>query len=276
VSALPQNYSATVPTISVVVPTLNEEGCIESFLSRVSSQLSARSLSWQIVVVDDGSTDRTAALVAAWAANDQRVMLLRHTHGGKGLAVRHGMLAATGAWRFMADADLSVAPEDWSAMLDAALKPAPGEAADVIVASREAAGAQRIGEPLVRHLIGRAFNWIVRIVALRGISDTQCGFKLFSDTAATTVFPHLAIQGFAFDVEALFLSRQAGFTIRETGVVWVCRTDSRVRLWRGAAAFADVLRIRWRHARGRYGNLGQRRPEQSPAGSKPVARVSVE
>jgi dolichyl-phosphate beta-glucosyltransferase len=276
VSGPPRNLSEPAPIMSIVVPTLNEEGCIESFLSRVSSRLSARGLSWEIVVVDDGSTDRTAAVVEAWSSNDPRVRLLRHAHGGKGLAVRHGMLAATGSWRFMTDADLSVPPEDWSVMLDAALRPAAGEAADVIVASREAAGARRIGEPLARHLIGRAFNWIVRIFALRGIRDTQCGFKLFSDTAATTVFPHLAIRGFAFDVEALFLARQAGFTIRETGVVWICRTDSRVRLWRGAAAFADVVRIRWRHLRGRYHDLALVRPDQPTTGSKPVARVSVE
>jgi glycosyltransferase involved in cell wall biosynthesis len=270
------HQSSTRPVISVVVPTLNEERCIDSFLERVSRQMSVHGLSWEIVVVDDGSTDRTATIVERWASHDSRVRLLRQTHGGKGLAVRNGMLAAQGMWRFMADADLSVVPEDWSVMLEAALRPAAGEVADVIVASREAAGARRVGEPLARHLIGRAFNWIVWIFALRGISDTQCGFKLFSDTAATTVFPHLAIEGFAFDVEALFLARQAGFRIREAGVVWTCRTDSRVRLWRGAAAFADVVRIRWRHVRGRYGNLGQGRPEQPPAGSKPVARVSVE
>ena len=268
--------STTRPAISVVVPTLNEEGCIESFLERVSREMSARGVSWEIVVVDDGSADRTAAIVERWASNDSRIRLLRQAHGGKGLAVRNGMLAANGMWRFMADADLSVAPENWSVLLDAALRPAAGDAADVIVASREAAGARRIGEPVARHLIGRAFNWIVWIFALRGIRDTQCGFKLFSDTAATTVFPHLAIEGFAFDVEALFLARQAGFTIREAGVVWICRTDSRVRLWRGAAAFADVVRIRWRHLRGRYHDLALVRPDQPTTGSKPVARVSVE
>ena len=243
------------PAISVVVPTLNEQGCIESFLDRVSRQLSAHGLSWEIVVVDDGSTDGTAALVERWVANDSRVRLLRQSHGGKGLAVRYGMLAAKGTWRFMADADLSVVPEDWSVMLDAAFQPEDGSAPDVIVASREAAGARRIGEPLARHVIGRAFNWLVQIAAVRGISDTQCGFKLFSDRAVTTVFPHLTIEGFAFDVEALFLARRAGFRICEAGVVWTCRTDSRVRFGRGAAAFADILWIRWRQLRGRYDDV---------------------
>jgi dolichyl-phosphate beta-glucosyltransferase len=241
-----------IPAISIVVPTLNEEACIQRFLARVSRALAARHLSWEIVVVDDGSTDRTAALVEQWSVSDVRVRLLRQSHRGKGVAVRYGMLAARGEWRFMADADLSVAPEEWSPLLDAALDPGSTGIADVIVASREAAGARRVGEPLARHVIGRAFNWIVQVFAVRGISDTQCGFKLFSAAAAMTVFPRLSIEGFAFDVEALFLARRAGFRIREVGVVWICRRESRVRLSRGAAAFADILRIRWRHFRGRY------------------------
>ena len=182
----PAVASTIVPAISIVVPTLNEESCIESFLERVSHHLSANGLSWEIVVVDDGSTDGTAALVERWVAGDARVRLLRRSHGGKGSAVRHGMLAAKGVRRFMTDADLSVAPEDWSGLLAAALEPG---GADVIVASREAIGARRVGEPLLRHVIGRVFNWIVQLVALRGINDTQCGFKLFSDVAASTVFP---------------------------------------------------------------------------------------
>jgi hypothetical protein len=162
------------------------------------------------------------------------------------------MLAAHGAWRFMADADLSVAPEDWSVFLDAAREP---EAADVIVGSREAPGARRIGESLARHLIGRAFNGVVQLLALRGLNDTQCGFKLLSADAAATLCPHLTVQGFAFDVELLFLARRGGFRIREVGVVWTSRRESRVRVSRGAAAFLDLVRIRWRQWRGRYAGL---------------------
>ena len=246
-----------MPAISIVVPALNEERCIDSFLARVSHDLSARNLSWEIVVVDDGSRDGTAAIVERWAAGDVRVRLLRQAHGGKGAAVRHGMLAATGAWRFMTDADLSVAPEDWSGLLAAALEPG---GTDVIVASREAPGASRVGEPPMRHVIGRVFNWIVQALALRGINDTQCGFKLFSGVAVTTVFPRLTVEGFAFDVEALLVARHAGFAIREVGVTWICRTDSRVRLGRGGVAFADILRIRWRQLRGRYDDVRALRP----------------
>ena len=238
--------------LSVIVPVLNEEDCIESFLERVSRYLESRAAPWEIVVVDDGSEDRTAALVDEWAGRDPRVRLLRRSHRGKGSAIRDGMLDAAGRWRFMADADLSVAPEDWDAFLAAAAQPVP---ADVIIGSREAPGARRIGEPVGRHFIGRVFNWTVQCLALRAINDTQCGFKMLSAAAATRIFPHLTIDGFAFDVELLFLARRAGFRIQEVGIVWICRVDSRVRLSRGAAAFADVVRIRWRAFRGRYADL---------------------
>ena len=255
----------TAPALSVVVPTLNEEDCIDEFLERVSRFLQSRASSWEIIVVDDGSDDATVARVEQRIAVDPRVRLVRQQHGGKGAAVRRGMLAAQGAWRLMADADLSVSPDDWSLLLDAAAERSP---AAVIAGSREAPGARRIGEPLTRHLIGRVFNSIVQFLVLPGIQDTQCGFKLISADAARTLFPHLTIEGFAFDVELLFLARRAGFRIREVGVVWVCRIDSRVRLGRGAVAFADIVRIRLRHIGGRYRHLKRAQPATASGGSR--------
>lgn len=254
----------TAPALSVVVPTLNEEGCIDEFLERVSRFLQSRGSSWEIVVVDDGSDDATVARVEQRIAVDPRVRLVRQQHRGKGAAVRRGMLAAQGAWRLMADADLSVSPDAWSVLLDAAAERSP---AAVIAGSREAPGARRIGEPLTRHLIGRVFNSLVQFLVLPGIQDTQCGFKLFSADATRTLFPHLTIEGFAFDVELLFLARRAGFRIREVGVVWVCRRDSRVRLGRGAVAFADIVRIRLRHVAGRYRHLTRARPAATSGGT---------
>lgn len=244
----------SVPALSIVVPTLNEERCIEDFLQRVSRFLQSRGPSWEIIVVDDGSSDTTVAVVERWMAAEPRIRLLKQPHRGKGAAVRSGMLAAQGAWRLMADADLSVSPDDWSVLLDAAAERDP---ADVIVGSREAPGARRIGEPVSRHIIGRAFNWIVQLLLMPGINDTQCGFKLLAANAARALFPHVTIEGFAFDAELLFLARLAGFNIREVGVVWVCRTDSRVRFGRGAAAFADIVRIRLRQLGGRYRHLAR-------------------
>ena len=243
--------------LSVVVPTFNEEGCIDASLARVSRHLGSQGLSWEIVVVDDGSTDATVSIVRRWAQADPRLRLVEEPHCGKGAAICRGMLAARGQWRLMADADLSVSPEDWTVFLDAAREPG---AAAVIVGSREAAGACRIGEPLGRHAIGRVFNWMVRLLAVPGIKDTQCGFKLLGEDAARVLCPHLTVQGFAFDVELLFLARRAGFRIQEVGVVWSSRPESRVRLQSGAAAFIDILRIRLRELRGGYGGVARRRP----------------
>jgi glycosyltransferase involved in cell wall biosynthesis len=239
----------TTPALSVIVPTLNEERSIEEFLARVSAFVESRVPAWEILVVDDGSTDTTVALVETWMARDPRIRLLKQPHRGKGAAIREGMLAAHGTWRLMADADLSVSPEDWRVFLDAAAGPDPAE---LIVGSREAPGAKRVDEPVLRHIIGRVFNRVVQVVAVPGVDDTQCGFKLIKAEAARALFPRLTLDGFAFDVELLFLARQAGFRIREVGVVWVCRRDSRVRAGKGASAFLDVVRIRLKHLAGHY------------------------
>jgi glycosyltransferase involved in cell wall biosynthesis len=246
--------SASAPFLSVVVPVFNEEACIASFLDRMSAELSRLVPTWEIVVVDDGSTDRTRDIVEAYARDEERIRLLRLDHRGKGAAVKRGLLDACGTWRFMADADLAMPPDNLSRFLEAATtQPRP----DLAVGSREAPGARRIGEPWRRHAIGRVFNWLVRCLAVPGIQDTQCGFKLLHAEAVRDVVPHLTVEGFAFDVEMLVLARRAGLTVREVGITWFARDDSRVSLGRGAAAFLDILKIRWRRGR-RAGATGQR------------------
>jgi hypothetical protein len=124
-----------------------------------------------------------------------------------------------------------------------------------VIGSREAEGAQRVGETWKRHAIGRVFNWVARIFAVGGIRDTQCGYKLFSGESADVLFRHQTIEGFAFDAELLFLARRAGFPVTEIGIVWNSRTESRVGFVRGAAAFGQLLRIRWNAWTGRYAAL---------------------
>jgi len=148
------------PFLSVVVPAFNEEGCIGDFIERMQRELPARVPSWEIVVVDDGSSDRTAAIVSERAVSDSRVRLITGAHHGKGAAVRQGLLAATGDWRFMADADLAMPPDNLSRFL-AHIEGA--DAPDILIGSREAPGSERIGESATRHLIGRVFNWLVRL-----------------------------------------------------------------------------------------------------------------
>jgi glycosyltransferase involved in cell wall biosynthesis len=236
------------PFLSVVVPAFNEEGRIARTISQVLAELERLAVDAELIVVDDGSTDRTASLVADAALADARVTLVQAEHAGKGAAVRRGMLAAQGAWRFLADADLSMPTSELTRFLDAVER---GDG-DIFVGSREAAGARRIGEPWVRHAIGRVFNWIVKIVVLRGIDDTQCGFKLFSARAAQALFPLQQLEGFGFDVEILFLARRAGLAIREIPVTWVYGRESKVNVASGARGFLDLLAVRWNQVRGAY------------------------
>jgi dolichyl-phosphate beta-glucosyltransferase len=236
------------PFLSIVVPAYNEERRIGSCLDRLRQALPGLVPSWEIVVADDGSRDRTPEIVAAEAAGDARIRLLELPHHGKGEAVRRGLIEARGEWRYIADADLATPPDNLTRFL------AHTSDADtaLVIGSREAPGSSRVDEPWIRHWIGRFFNWFVRLLVVPGIRDTQCGFKLFSARAVELICPYLTIQGFAFDVEMLALARRAGLSIREVGVTWDGNQESRVAFGGGAAAFLDVLRIRWRLWRGAY------------------------
>ena len=237
------------PFLSVVIPAFNEGGRIEATVRLIAAHLSTKRYEWEIVVADDGSEDGTAAIVRELTRTQPRVRLVQVAHGGKGWAVRHGMLAAQGKWRFMCDADLAMPPEQIDRFFvgEDGLPPY-----DVCVGSREAPGARRFGEPWRRHMAGRAFNWVVRMVAVRGLDDTQCGFKLFRGDVVSMLFERQRLRGFAFDVEALHLSRKAGLSIGEIAIDWRYPGDSSVSLRRGASAFVDILRIRLNDLLGRY------------------------
>ena len=243
------------PFLSIVVPAYNEEGRIEPCIDRLRQALPGLVPSWEIVVADDGSRDRTREIVAAEAAADSRIRLLELPHRGKGEAVRRGLLAARGEWRYMADADLATPPDNLRRFLTHVQNPGTL----LVIGSREAVGSMRLDEPWIRHWIGRFFNWFVRLLVVPGISDTQCGFKLLSARAVEAICPYLTIDGFAFDVEMLALARRAGLSILEIGVTWDGNQESRVAFGGGAAAFIDVLRIRWRLWRGVYS--AQPRPD---------------
>lgn len=239
--------------LSVIVPAYNESARIAHTISAVVSEIDRLGVEAEVIVVDDGSTDRTASIVADASRVDPRVKLVQSPHAGKGAAVRRGMLEATGAWRFLADADLSMPISEVRRFLPDAASPASDAThADVLAGSREAAGATRIGEPWSRHAIGRVFNWLVKLIVLRGVDDTQCGFKLFSARAAETLFPLQRIDGFGFDVEILFLARRAGLVIREVPVTWKYGRETKVNLASGARGFLDLVTIRWNQLRGAY------------------------
>jgi len=237
------------PFLAVVIPAYNEEARIEAGVRRVAEHLAGKRYSWEITVVDDGSEDCTADIVTALAAESPKVRLLRIPHGGKGAAVKHGMLESDAEWRFLCDADLSMPPEQ----IDRFFQGGDGTPLfDVSIGSREAPGARRFDEPRSRHLIGRVFNRLVRVFAVRGLDDTQCGFKLFRGDVAPALFSRQRLAGFAFDVEALYLARKSGFSIGEIAIDWYHHGGSKVDLGKGASAFADILKVRFNDLLGRY------------------------
>ncbi len=236
------------PFLSVVIPAYNEEAVIETTLRRTVEFLSGRSYPWEVIVVDDGSADNTAAAVREFAAGHPNVLLLTPPHAGKGRAVKLGMLAATGSYRFMCDADLSMPIEQVERFLPPNL-----EGVDVAIGSREAPGAHRSGESPQRIVASRVYNFLVRLMAVPGISDTQCGFKCFRAGVVPALFDRQNLDGFAFDVELLFLAVKAGMTVREVPIDWRHRQSSTLRPFPDSIFMArDLLRIRWRRLTGRY------------------------
>jgi glycosyltransferase involved in cell wall biosynthesis len=237
------------PFLSIVVPAFNEESRIGGSLERLRDYLTTFANSWEIVVVDDGSSDKTAVIVQEQSELDDRIRLIKAPHGGKGAAVKRGMMEAKGEWRFLSDADLSMPPDNLKRFFPGDdLKPAY----DISIGSREAIGARRIGEPWSRHFLGRLYNWTVKLVALRGIEDTQCGFKLYSAEAADVLFPIQRLSGFAFDVENLFIARKKGFTIGEIAVDWQYYKGGKVTLLSSIGAYLDIFRVRINQLMGRY------------------------
>ena len=232
----------------MVVPAYNEEARIGRTLEQAAAYLAGRPFTWEILVVDDGSADRTREIAEEAGRRIQGIRVLPVAHGGKGWAVRQGMLSAEGRLRFMADADLAM-PID---QIDGFLRRAE-EGHDVMIASREAPGARRFGEPHLRHLMGRVFNRVVRLLAVRGFQDTQCGFKCFTSEAADDLFRVVSIEGFGFDVELLYAARKRGLSIIEIPIDWHYQPVSKVRPLRDSILMlTDILRIRLRSLAGRY------------------------
>ncbi len=234
----------TRPFLSLVIPAYNEAVRITATLEQATAFLGAQDYTWEIIVADDGSVDATPQLLDDFAAGHNQVRPLRLEHRGKGWAVKQGMLAAEGEYRFLCDADLSMPVEQVQRFLPPQLR-----GVDVAVGSRELAKSRRIGEPFRRRLMGRFFNTIIRLLVLPGLRDTQCGFKCFRGEVADRLFRKQELDGFAFDVEVLCLARQQGFIIDEVAIDWHYREGSKVRPVHDAIRMTqDVLKIRRRLA----------------------------
>lgn len=232
--------------ISVVIPAYNEAERLGSTLERTVDYLSRRGISYEVLVVDDGSRDRTIQVAEAFA--DRGVRVIRHERNrGKGAAIKTGLLASQGSEVLLSDADAST-PIEELAKLERRLPEAP-----VVLGSRAVAGADiRQHQPFYREVMGKTFNLIIRIAGVRGLNDTQCGFKLLEGEAARAIGAKLTIDGFAYDVELVFLARRLGYKVVEVGVVWIDSPDSRVDPVRSSLAMLrDVFRMRIRHSGGR-------------------------
>lgn len=239
-----------LPLLSVVVPAYNEEARIGATLKRMLAYFDEQPYPYEILVVSDGSTDGTHQVVEQIGANRPEVRLIvSKPNRGKGHVVRVGMLAATGERVLFSDADLATPIEEIEKLfvaLDAGC--------DVAIGSRDTVGSELLRrQSLVREMGGRLFNKLVQIMAVPGIHDTQCGFKLFTRRAAQEIFRRCQIDHFAFDVEVLFLARKLfGYRIAEIPVRWMHMEGSKVRFVRDAIRMLKTLfRIRLTN----YGNI---------------------
>ncbi len=231
-----------------MIPAYNEERRLPRTLPQAVEHLRAAPWTWEIRVVDDGSSDDTCAYVESVAAGEPRVILQREPHRGKGGAVRAGMLASNADYRFLCDADFSMPVAEVFRFLPPYLS-----SYDIAIGTREGPGAHRVGEPQGRHLMGRVFNGVIQATLLPGLADSQCGFKCFSAAAAQALFPHQTIDGFAFDVEVLFLARTLGMHVVEVPITWFYDDVSSVKPVRDTyRMLKEVLRIRFNHLAGRY------------------------
>jgi dolichyl-phosphate beta-glucosyltransferase len=235
------------PRLSIVIPAYNEERRLGPTLRRLHEYLSAQDYRWEIVVVSNGSTDDTAGLVRRFSDEVPNLRLIDIPERGKGIASRTGSLQSSGEIIFLCDADLSMPPHSLAAFLDVI------ETVDVVVGSREASGSKRYSEPWHRHFMGRVFNRLVQAIAVKGIEDTQCGFKALRRQAAYDLFTQQRLNGFAFDVELLYLAQKYSYRIEEIGVEWHFDDDTRVRPGIDTLGMVkELLMIRVRDSFGGY------------------------
>jgi glycosyltransferase involved in cell wall biosynthesis len=247
------------PSLSLVIPAYNEATRIDGTIRAALAFLAAQPYATELIVVDDGSTDATAAIAGPVLTGKPAARLLTIPHGGKAAALRAGIAAACRDQIAFSDADLAT-PLTYLNELRAAV----AGGCDVAIGSREGAGARRVGEPLYRHLMGRVFNLVVRLLLLPAIQDTQCGFKLFRREAATAILGRARLYAdpggigpgprvTAFDVELLFVARRLGYRICPVPVVWTYGTRSKVHPLRDTWYNSrDVLLVRLNAWRGRY------------------------
>lgn len=231
--------------LSIIIPAYNEQDRIEASLRRVHAYLESLARPFEIIVVDDGSSDGTADIVRAAAADLDAIRLVDYTpNRGKGRAVRVGIRESAGELVGFTDADLSAPIEEMDKLLAAV-----GGGSDIAIGSRAVKGAIiPKHQPLYRELGGKALNLVIRALAVRGIHDTQCGFKLFKGDIARSIFSRCFLDGWGFDVEVLYLARKMGRGIAEIPVVWSHFEGSKIHpVSAGIGVVIDIIRMKMHH-----------------------------
>ena len=257
--------------ISIVIPAYNEEQRLPNTLSELQRYRANFKGGFEVIVVDDGSLDGTADFVQRQLSDKPWLSLLGCPHRGKGAAVRSGMLAAQHEHVILCDADLSMPVEQCDRLLKAL-----DHGHDLAIGSRGLSESRRYDDPLRRRVMSRLFSILVHILVIRGVRDTQCGFKAFRRDVARDLFSRQALRGFSFDVEILFLARQLHYHVEEVAIDWYFNADSRVRTGRDTLSMvADLLHIRLRALLGAYREPRYQHVNQAIGSSDPGPHAEV-
>lgn len=234
--------------LSIVIPAHNEESRLPRTLEQVFDFLKMQSFSAEVIVVENGSIDRTFEIAQEFAKQHANLRVIQNDWRGKGLAIQRGVKEALGEYVFLCDADLSMPIEEIGKFIPPRLQDV-----DIAIASREAPGSVRYNEPYYRHFTGRVFNTLIRWLVLPKLQDTQCGFKCLRAKVARDIFRYQTLTGWAFDVELLYIARHHGCSVVEIPVNWYYNADSKISVLRDSLRmFLDLLLIRRNARRGLY------------------------
>ncbi|MBI2620869.1 glycosyltransferase [candidate division WWE3 bacterium] len=249
---------------SIIVPAYNEEKTASLALTQILNFMNSYARSFEILFIDDGSGDSTVDVVEAYIRThpeySDRIRLIKNPHKGKAYGIRTGILNSNGTYALFTDADMATPMEELKRLM-VWIK---DHGFDVVIASREGVGALRKNEPLIRHVMGRIFNLIIKIVLLRGFEDTQCGFKVMKGEAAKDIFNSMLVFGenapetkkprvSAFDTELIVVALRRGYKVKAVPVTWTYTPSTRVRkIGESIDMLLEVAKIKLNDVAGRY------------------------
>jgi glycosyltransferase involved in cell wall biosynthesis len=233
-----------------VIPAYNEGAPdrLPKSLKEITAFIATQDYKIEVIIVNNNSSDDTQEIADSAAQEHDYIRVFTEMTQGKGAAVKTGMLQAEGEYLFICDADLSMPIEEVVKFI-----PPIASDFDIAIASRELPESKRVDEPEFRHIVGRLFNWGVRILAVRGLNDTQCGFKCFKREVAEVLFPLQTINGWTFDVELLYVAQRRGYHIIEVPITWIYKDHSKVKPVNDLyQVIIEIFRIRRNAMRGQY------------------------